>query len=697
MNKNKPKFRFLILLNLLLFCNILFSQNVIDNCFTSATPAVGSDFISTANLANIYSADVLNWTGNLWTGGYSAANLTLQPPTDQVGCRAIFLGSGTTWTTGGEQVGLRLDGPLISGNTYSFNITSVSHGLGSDGSFSPSFYTNAVPSMTNAYLTGSLTPAGYNWTTNTFSFIASSQQNGHTWIILKTEANDSSGLINSFCINCNQTNSCSVAVNSQTICQGDSATITATPNPSGNYSYQWTVPNGFPNPGNVSSFSSNIAGNYGVTISNATCSANASGNITINSRPSATVNNPTICQGNFGLIAATATPVGNYSYQWTVPNGFPNPGNVSNFSSNIAGNYAVIVTSTTTNCSTIASGALTVNSTPLVSVNSPSICQGNSATITATQAQLGNYSYFWTVPNGFPNPGNVSSFSSNTAGIYAVTVTNTDTNCTTNASGIATINPASVVTVNSAVICQGDLATIVATPNSTGSYSFLWTVPNGFLNPGNVSSFNSDIAGNYSVTITNTVTNCNSANETGTVLVFPDFEFRVDKYCDQNNLILEIVPVNNSFTVDNSNFVWQVNSITTLESSNIMNLSSYLNSTPESDSLPINIAISITSNNGCTKADFIIVDTIFCGIQKGLSANNDGENDFFDLTLLGVDNLSIFNRYGNKVFEKRNYLNEWKGESADGDTLPDGVYFYLIEFKNNSAAKTGWVYLLREN
>ena len=59
-----------------------------------------------------------------------------------------------------------------------------------------------------------------------------------------------------------------VTVNDATICSGGSATITATVTPPGNFDYTWTVPAGAGDPGNVASFSANIAGNYSVAISN---------------------------------------------------------------------------------------------------------------------------------------------------------------------------------------------------------------------------------------------------------------------------------------------------------------------------------------------------------------------------------------------------------------------------------------------
>jgi gliding motility-associated-like protein len=86
----------------------------------------------------------------------------------------------------------------------------------------------------------------------------------------------------------------------------------------------------------------------------------------------------------------------------------------------------------------------------------------------------------------------------------------------------------------------------------------------------------------------------------------------------------------------------------------------------------------------------------YCCIPKGISPNNDGMNDFFDLSLLGVRKLEIFNRYGIKVYQKSNYKAEWNGQSDNGNELPDGVYYYLIEFNSASPSKTGWVYLSKE-
>src|SRR6185436_1844530 len=127
--------------------------------------------------------------------------------------------------------------------------------------------------------------------------------------------------------------------------------------------------------------------------------------------------------------------------------------------------------------------------------------------------------YAWSItPNtGFtltPNPTfpNLITVTWTTVGTYTMQVIET------NAEGcegdpvtiVITVNPLPTVTVNSPTICAGTAATITATPGGPGTYTYVWTVPAGVPDPGNVASYTSTVAGTYSVVITNTATGCTS-------------------------------------------------------------------------------------------------------------------------------------------------------------------------------------------
>jgi gliding motility-associated-like protein len=83
-----------------------------------------------------------------------------------------------------------------------------------------------------------------------------------------------------------------------------------------------------------------------------------------------------------------------------------------------------------------------------------------------------------------------------------------------------------------------------------------------------------------------------------------------------------------------------------------------------------------------------------CTIQKGISPNNDGSNDNFDLKGLNVKRLEIFNRYGKKVYSFSNYTDQWYGQSNDGKELPTGTYYFVIE-RDSMASESGWIYINR--
>ena len=412
--------------------------------------------------------------------------------------------------------------------------------------------------------------------------------------------------------------------------------------------------------------------------------------------PTVTVNSPNACGVN-ATVTATPGLAGSYSYVWTVPAGATNPGDVNTFVTTDPGVYSVVITDNVTGCSsTSASGTVSINAIPTVTVTNPTNC-GVNATVTATPGTAGTYTYTWTVPSG-ANPGNVASFNASVSGAYTVTVTNAAGCTSLAANSTVTINPNPTVTVSSPVVCNGQSATVTATPGSAGNYSYAWTVPAGVTNPGNVTSFNlaAAVAGTYSVVITNTTTGCISSSSSGTVTFVPSFDYSVVGECISNNFTLQVIPSGSSFDLNTSTYNWTVNSVT-VGSNATFNATAYFNNPMVTTQMPATFTVNVTTDDGCQLSHSILVDRIYCDIQKGISPNNDNKNDFFDLRLMGVQQLGIYNRYGTKVYSKNEYTNEWIGQSDSGSELPDGTYYYVIEFKNNQPSKTGWIYINRNS
>ena len=82
-------------------------------------------------------------------------------------------------------------------------------------------------------------------------------------------------------------------------------------------------------------------------------------------------------------------------------------------------------------------------------------------------------------------------------------------------------------------------------------------------------------------------------------------------------------------------------------------------------------------------------------IPNVFTPNNDGRNDTFiipNLSFYPDNELTIFNRWGNVVYRKKDYQSEW---TAPG--LNEGTYFYILKVNSNNKSDIykGYITLLR--
>lgn len=107
-------------------------------------------------------------------------------------------------------------------------------------------------------------------------------------------------------------------------------------------------------------------------------------------------------------------------------------------------------------------------------------------------------------------------------------------------------------------------------------------------------------------------------------------------------------------------------------------------------------------DNNCKKV-FVYIDVYDEGlvIQTGISPNEDGKNDGFEIRgieLYPDNRVTIYNRWGLQVYHKTGYsnLDPWKGEYY-GKQLPDGTYFFILEVREDGETKrySGFIQLER--
>ena len=167
------------------------------------------------------------------------------------------------------------------------------------------------------------------------------------------------------------------------------------------------------------------------------------------------------------------------------------------------------------------------------------------------------------------------------------------------------------------------------------------------------------------------------------VMIIPPVTIELSGGCQSANYILTATPVNDSFVPETASYSWQNAAGTEVgntQSITVTEIGIY--------------TVTITVDGCSTESLPFDVTSVFCVIQKGISVNNDGLNDTFDLTGFDVKKLTIFNRLGMKVYSRNNYVDEWGGKSDDGEELPDGTYYYVIE-QRSGTVKTGWIYINR--
>ncbi|MFN0032807.1 MAG: gliding motility-associated C-terminal domain-containing protein, partial [Flavobacteriales bacterium] len=84
-----------------------------------------------------------------------------------------------------------------------------------------------------------------------------------------------------------------------------------------------------------------------------------------------------------------------------------------------------------------------------------------------------------------------------------------------------------------------------------------------------------------------------------------------------------------------------------------------------------------------------------------ITPNNDGSNDVWIIETIALEanadnEVNLYNRWGALVWSADGYNNAdkaWKGESTNGQALPDGTYYYEIIINGHTTA--GYVELSR--
>jgi gliding motility-associated-like protein len=371
-----------------------------------------------------------------------------------------------------------------------------------------------------------------------------------------------------------------------------------------------------------------------------------------------------------------------------------------------------------------------VNAQPTVNPVSPLTFNNGSATTAINFTGTANI-YTWT--NDMPGiglqaggTGNIPSFTA----INNLTTSVTATITVIPSNGSCTGSPAIFkITVNPTplpgITVTGNLSslnTVYGTPSTSSSFSVsgdnlisgvVITPPSGFEVSTDGSHFNNTVSIGGSGMLNATVVYIRLAkttfvgNYTGNIILTTDGTSK--------NLAMPnsaVTPASMTITADNKTRTFHSeNPPLTITYNGFVNNENESNlvKKPEvttmatTTSVAGEYAISFTDVAESPNYSFTYVPGVLTVTPAGVvvfntfTPNGDGINDTWAIKYIEYYpkcTVDIFNRWGARIFSSIGYGQQWDGQSS-GNPVPTGTYYYVINLKDKSPVKSGWVSVVR--
>lgn len=356
------------------------------------------------------------------------------------------------------------------------------------------------------------------------------------------------------------------------------------------------------------------------------------------------------------------TAIGKYMYRLTVAEGT----NIVLSNCKVASNVITI----------------TIHDKPAVAANSNSpVCESTSLQLNAVNGTA----FSWTGPAGFVSSVQSPTLTAeaNTAGQYNVLITD-EFGCVNTASTVAVVipKPTAVVSDDQAV-CEGVSVNLAA----SGGDEYVWSPADGLssITDPNITATPLQTTV-YTVAVTNSSTCTDTASVKITIWKKPSVSAGADKVILKG----ESVALDGVAGGSEISYSW-----TPVNFLNDPSLAQPITTTPQDGTY----TLQVVSNVGCgTVSDDVFVrvfNDIY--IPNAFSPNNDGKNDTWRIEALVAfpeATVSVFNRYGQKLFEASGSNAVWNG-TYKGELQPPGAYVYQVNFKGKRPTRKGVLMIIR--
>jgi hypothetical protein len=639
-------------------CNLDALGNVYMSGVTSSSIAIASSGSYQSSFGGLYDAFLAKFDGNgvrQWGTYYGGIGSELAFSSTVDASNNIYMCGFTTDSTNALVTLGSHQSAFGGGMTDAFLVKLINCSiLTPTGSVSSTFCSGNTLNFT-ANVTGSVLPT-YAWA-GPNSFTSSTQNPSITGANAQNIGIYTLTVNNNGCVETTTTEVTAIYAANPTASLISTACLGANLNFSGNIAgsntatYAWSGPNGFTstsqNPSITGANTQNI-GTYTLTINDHGCIATTTTEVSaVNANPTIIVNSGTICSGN----SFSLTPSGAITYTYSGGSAIVSP-----ISSSV---YSVTGTNSF-GCVGLAISNVSVNANPTITINSGTICSGNSFTLTPSGAINYTYSGGSAVVNPISNS------------IYSVTGTNSF-GCIGSAISNVSINISPTITVNSGAICVGNNFTIVP----TGASAYTIQGGNNVVSP---------TSNNTYTTIGTSAEGCLSNIATSTINV--------------NNLPIILSGTSNSIICGplfQDTATLTASGATNYTWSNGSNASSIV----VSPSITTTYSINGTDANGCSNTAFITQSVSACtGIGK-LNATsyllniypnpaNDVLNIVTSLNAGELVSIQIINNLGQVLYQSEIHGNE---SNIPVNQLANGIYY--VQLVNTSHQTTTQKFIIQ--
>jgi gliding motility-associated-like protein len=625
------------------------------------------------NVAATYTVTVTD--GNGCTGSTNINVVVNQNPTPSItGVNVICQNNPTTFDAGGgySQYQWSNGGTSqnISPNTTGAYTVTVTDGNGCTGTTSYSLTVNALPTPNitgitavcqgfSATLTANAGYSNYIWS-NGATTTTINPTTGNTYTVTVTDGNGCTSSVDQVVIINALPTPAITGITS--ICDGTTSSFDAG---NGFVGYQWSAST------TTQILTTGTAGNYTVTVTDINgCTASTSISLIVNQNPTPKIaGNDTICAGFVSLIDAGN---GFVNYVWS------NGSNAQIINVNTAGNYTVTVTDGNgcTGEDVFKLDVLTAEAS--ITPSGPtSFCDGGQVTL---QASIG-LSYLWSTG------ATTREIVITTSGNYTVQIVNLNGCTAVSSLQNVSVHPYPIVRfVNDTSTLCGALRVKFKNISTYDAGSiFAWDFGDGFTSSIASPTHDYKTVGTYIIRLViESPYGCVSEDrDTITVDFAPE---AIPMFTMSTNLV-PLFEANVDFVDQSLNaytWLWGFGDGDTSTEKNPSHVfdkpGTYL------------VKLNVTNLAGCRKVYELPVTVAPFWIPNAFSPNGDNRNDlFFDsnytLDVISFD-MVIRNRWGQVVYETKDFGQPWDGRGNDESIAPEGTYVYDI----NIRAKTGLDY-----